>query len=157
MQLLRDSWNQTQWVVSWVFANRGWASVIAGHTGDCGCAGLFVTRAWYNAGLLKVQLLTHFTSCAPSVCCLLLFSPPVMSDSFWPHGLQHTRPLCPSPSPKVCPSSCPLHQWCHPAISSSDALFFCPQSFPAYTISNLKFSLTLTILKIYILLWPPLK
>ena len=46
------------------------------------------TRAWYNAGLLKVQLLTRFTSCAPSVCCLLLFSPPVMSDSFWPHGLQ---------------------------------------------------------------------
>ena len=38
----------------------------------------------------------------------------------------------PSPSPGVCPSSCSLHQWCHPAISSSDALFpFCPQSFPA--------------------------
>ena len=39
---------------------------------------------------------------------------------------------CPSPSPVVCPSSCPLHWWCHPAISSSDTLFsFCPQSFPA--------------------------
>ena len=47
------------------------------------------------------------------------------------HGLQNTRPLCPSPSPEVCPSSCPLHQWCYPAISSSDALFFCHQSFPA--------------------------
>ena len=35
---------------------------------------------------------------------LLLFSCPVMSDSLRPHGLQHTRPLCPSPSPKVCPS-----------------------------------------------------
>ena len=46
--------------------------------------------------------------------------------------LQHTRPPCPSPSPEVCPSSCPLPQWCHPAISTSDALFsFCPQSFPA--------------------------
>ena len=56
----------------------------------------------------------------------------VMSDSLRPHGLQHTRPLCPSPSPGVCPSSCPLHWWCHPAISSSDTLFsFCPQSFPA--------------------------
>ena len=55
-----------------------------------------------------------------------------MSDSLWPHGLQCTRPPCPSPSPKVCPSSCPLHQWYHPAISSSDALCsFCPQSFPA--------------------------
>ena len=57
---------------------------------------------------------------------------PVMSDSLRPHGLQHTRPLCPSPSPEVCPSSCPLHRWCHPVISSSDALFFfCPHSFPA--------------------------
>ena len=63
---------------------------------------------------------------------LLLFSHPIMSSSFLPHGLQHARPPCPSKSPKVCPSSCPFHQWCHPAISSSDAIFsFCPQSFPA--------------------------
>ena len=63
---------------------------------------------------------------------LLLSSCPVMSDSFWPQGLQHGRPLCPPPSPEVCPSSCPLHWWCHPAISSSDTLFsFCPQSVPA--------------------------
>ena len=57
---------------------------------------------------------------------------PVMSDSLWPHRLQHTRPPCPSLSPEVCQSSCPLYQWCHPAISSSDALFsFYAQSFPA--------------------------
>ena len=63
---------------------------------------------------------------------MLLFSHSVMSDSLQPIGLQQARPLCPSPSPKVCPSSCPSHQWCCPAISSSDALFsFCPQSFPA--------------------------
>ena len=49
-----------------------------------------------------------------------------------PHGLQHTRPPYPSPSPEVCPSSYPLHWWCRLAISSSDSLFsFCPQSFPA--------------------------
>ena len=54
-----------------------------------------------------------------------------MSDSLRPNGLQHTRPPCPSPSPRVFPSSCSLHQWCCPAISSSDALFSCPQSFPA--------------------------
>ena len=47
------------------------------------------------------------------------------------HGLKHAMPPCPSPSPKVCSSSCPLHQWCHPAISSCGVLFFCPQSFPA--------------------------
>ena len=63
---------------------------------------------------------------------LLLFSCPVMSDVLEPHGLQHTRPPCPLPSPKVCPSSCSLHQWCLPVISASEVLFsFCPQSFPA--------------------------
>ena len=63
---------------------------------------------------------------------LVLFTHPVMSDSAWPHELQHTRTHCPSPSPGICPSSCSLHWWCRPAISSSDALFsFCPQSFPA--------------------------
>ena len=62
---------------------------------------------------------------------LLLFSRPVMSDTLRPHGSQYTRPPCSSPSPKVCPRSGPLHWWCHPAISSSDALFFYLQSFPA--------------------------
>ena len=63
---------------------------------------------------------------------LLLFSHPVLSNSLWPHGLQHARPPCPSPSPEVCPSSCSLHWWCFPVISASDVLFsFCPQSFPA--------------------------
>ena len=60
------------------------------------------------------------------------FSCPLTSDSLWPHELQHGWFPCLSPSPKVCPSSCPLHGWCHPTISSSDALFsFWPQSFPA--------------------------
>ena len=69
---------------------------------------------------------------------LLLLSCPVVSDSLHPHELQHIRPLCPSPSPEVCPSSCPLHWWCHPAISSSDTYFyFCLQFFPASgTFSN---------------------
>ena len=63
---------------------------------------------------------------------LLLSSHPIVSNSLWPHGLQHTRPPCPSPSPKVCPGSCPLHQWCQTVISSSDALLsLCPQSLPA--------------------------
>ena len=50
---------------------------------------------------------------------LLLFSRSVVSDSLWPHGLQHARLPCPSPSPRGCSSSCPLSQWCHPSISSS--------------------------------------
>ena len=54
-----------------------------------------------------------------------------MSDSLWPHGLQHTRLLCPPLSPGVCSDSCPLSWWCHPTISSSVAHFSsCLQSFP---------------------------
>ena len=65
---------------------------------------------------------------------LLLFSHPVMSNSLWPHGLQHAKLPCHLPSAKVCSSSCPLHWWCHSAISSSDVLFsFHPLSFPAST------------------------
>ena len=63
---------------------------------------------------------------------LLLLSYPVVSNTLQPHGPQHSRPSCPSPSPEVCPSSFPLHWWCHPAISSFDTLFsFCLQSFQA--------------------------
>ena len=55
-----------------------------------------------------------------------------MSDSLRPHGLWHARLPCPSPSPRVCPSSCPLNHWCHPTISSSVILLsFYLQPFPA--------------------------
>ena len=56
----------------------------------------------------------------------------VVSDSLWPHELQHTRPPCPSPTPRACSNSCPLSWWCHPTILSSVIPFSsCPQSFPA--------------------------
>ena len=62
---------------------------------------------------------------------LLLFSHSVMSDSLRPLGLQHARPPCPS-SPRASLNSCPLSQWCHPAILSSVILFSsCLQSSPA--------------------------
>ena len=51
-----------------------------------------------------------------------------MSNSLWPHGLQHTRLPCPSPTPRAYSNSCPLSQWCHPTISSS--VLFCLQPFP---------------------------
>ena len=47
------------------------------------------------------------------------FSHSVVSDSLWPHGPQHARLPCPSPTPKACSNSCPLSQWCHPNISFS--------------------------------------
>ena len=46
-----------------------------------------------------------------------------MSNSLWPHGLQHARPHCPLPTPRVYLNSCPLSQWCHPTISSSVICF----------------------------------
>ena len=60
------------------------------------------------------------------------FSCLVMSDSLWPHGLQHARPLCPPPNPGVYSNWCPLSQWGYPAILSSVILFSSfLQSFPA--------------------------
>ena len=52
--------------------------------------------------------------------------------TLWPHGLQHARLACPSPTPRVCSNSCPLSQWCY-LISSSIVPFFssCLQSFPS--------------------------
>ena len=62
-----------------------------------------------------------------------LFSCSVVSNSFWPHGLQHTRLPCPSPTPGAYSKSCPLCRWCHPTISSSVAPFSSShlQSLPA--------------------------
>ena len=50
---------------------------------------------------------------------LVQFSRSVLTNSLWPHGLQHARPPCPSLTPRVYSNSCPLSQWCHPTISSS--------------------------------------
>ena len=60
------------------------------------------------------------------------FSCSVLSNSLWPHGLQHARPPCPLPTPGAYLNSCPLSWWCHPTISSSVIPFSsCLQSFPA--------------------------
>ena len=60
------------------------------------------------------------------------FSHLVMSDSLWPHGLQHARPPCASPTLKVYSNSCLWSQWCHPTISSSVIPFYSGlQYFPA--------------------------
>ena len=60
------------------------------------------------------------------------FSCSVTSNSLQPHGLQHTRPPCPPPTPRACSNSCPLSWWCHPTTSSSVVPFSsCLQSLPA--------------------------
>ena len=68
----------------------------------------------------------------PRVHFSVQFSCSAVSDSLWPHGLQHARLPCPSPTPGASSNSCPLSRWCHPTISSSAVPFFsCHQSFPA--------------------------
>ena len=60
------------------------------------------------------------------------FSCSILSNSLWPHRLQHARLPCPSPSPEACSNSCPLSWCCHPTILSSVIPFSsCFQSFPA--------------------------
>ena len=72
---------------------------------------------------LRLQMIFSFSS--------VQFSRSVVSDSLWPHELQHARPPCPSPTPRVYPNPCPSSWWCHPAISSSVVTFSsCPQSLP---------------------------
>ena len=62
---------------------------------------------WYFAAVSKLNKFSVQFACS------------VVSNSLWPHGLQHTRPPCPSPTLRVYSSSCPLNWWCHPTISSS--------------------------------------
>ena len=65
-------------------------------------------------------------------CHSVRLSHSVRSNSWWPHGLQHARLPCPSPTSRVYSNSCPLSGWCHPTISSSVIPFSsCLQSFPA--------------------------
>ena len=68
---------------------------------------------------------------APSTISSVQVSCSVVSDSLQPHGLQHARLPCPSPTPGACSNSCPLSQCCHPTISSFVVPFSCLQSFPA--------------------------
>ena len=97
------------------------------------------------------------------------FSSSVMSDSLRPHGLQHARPPCPSPTPRVHSDSCPLSQWCHPTISFSAVAFSsCLQSFPAlgsFPMSqfitsggqSIEVSASASVLPVHIQDWFPLR
>ena len=67
----------------------------------------------------------------PSSDCTSQFSCSVMSNSLRPHGLQHARPPCPSPTSGVYSNSSPSSWWCHPTISFFVTLFSCRLSFPA--------------------------
>ena len=88
----------------------------------------------FNLSLLLLSPLYPIdcSLCLPSPFSSVQFSRSIMSDSLRPHELQHARPPCPLPTPRVYPNSCPLSRWCHPTISSSVIPFSsCLQSFPA--------------------------
>ena len=93
-----------------------------------------MAKIWNQVGklLLTSESIWLNYTCKSKVCGVSFsqFSRSVMSDSLWPHELQHIRPPCPSPTPGVHPNPCPSSWWCHPTISSSVIPFSCPQSFP---------------------------
>ena len=96
------------------------------------------------------------------------FSHSVVSDSLWPHGLQHSRLPCPSPTPEACSDSCPSSRWHHPTISPSvipspPAFNFFPASgsFPMSWLSasggpSIAASASVSVFPINIQDWSPL-
>ena len=62
------------------------------------------------------------------------FSHSVVSDSLQLHEPQHTRPPCPSPTPRVHPNPCPLSRWCHPTIILCRPLLLLPSVFPSIRV-----------------------
>ena len=96
----------------------------------------------YLCTLMPLQIMPVALNCLKKIVTLLDTYYNVHSVQFssvtqscltlWPHELQHPRPPCPSPTPRVQPNSCPLSWWCHPTISFSVIpLSSCLQSFPA--------------------------
>ena len=79
-----------------------------------------------------VRCFSHFAYVSQPWAKSVQFSHSVVSNSLWPHWLQHVRLTCPSPTPGAYSNSCPLSRWCHPTISSSVIPFSSHlQSFPA--------------------------
>ena len=82
--------------------------------------------SWKHSQLFIGQMATQTLPHSLQVSASVVF------HSLWLHGLQHTRPPCPSPTSRACSNSCPWSRSCHPAISSSVIPFSsCLQSFPA--------------------------
>ena len=107
----------------------------AGFGGNCSfysaCFFFYITYL-VIVGIWHPVLSEWMSKCVLSPFVLLLFSCSVMSDSLWPHRLQHGRIPCPSSPPRACSNSCRSSQWCLLNISSFIVPFSsCLQSFPA--------------------------
>ena len=83
-----------------------------------------ICEKWMELDSILLNEINHFSS--------VQFSHSVVFNSLWPHGLQHARRPCPSPTPGAYTNSCPSSRWCHPTISFSVVPFSsCLQSLPA--------------------------
>ena len=125
-------WGPSSWLVDGPFltvSSCGWEIP---HVEALWC--LFLTHYWLGDFYRNQHLgLAIFLLASQKlILSSVQFSHSVVSKSLQPHGLQHARPPCPSPTPRVYSDSCPFSQWCHLAISSSVIPFSsCLQSFPA--------------------------
>ena len=91
----------------------------------------------------------QFIKWSNDIFLLLLFSHSVVSDSLWPHGLQHARLRYLSVSPGVCSHSCLLSWWCHPTILSSVVPFFMPSIFPSIRVFTNKSAIHISWVKFW--------
>ena len=138
----RDDYQVQKWtvyilfVISWTVAHQTPLSMNSpGKNTGVGShsllQGIFPTQG-SNPGLLHCRQVLYQLSHQRSPFHTVVVQSLSWFDSLWSQRLQRARLPCPSPSPKVFPSSCSLHWWCRAAVSSFETLFsFCPQSFPA--------------------------
>ena len=99
-----------------------------------GCVGSSLLPRFFSSCNAQASHWGGFSCCGPRTLThsSVQFSCSVMSNFLWPQGLQHTKPHCPSPTPRVHSNPCPLSWWGHPTILSSVVPFSsCPQSFSA--------------------------
>ena len=111
------------------FPSPGYLPTKGSNQGLLHCRQTFYHLSYQGSSLGKedIKKFLHDSNVISSV----KFSHSVVSDSLQLHELQHFRPPCASPTPRIHPNPCPLSRWCHPTISSSVVLFSsCPQSFP---------------------------
>ena len=124
------------WYCDWVGKSSGWrcqspflvgkSSKTCSHTCISKNLKSILHRDWY---ILVINNKHFIPECCNtySGCCSVAQSCPTL----WPHGLQHARLPCPSPTPGACSNSCSSSRLCHPTISSCVIPFSCLQSFPA--------------------------
>ena len=110
----------------------------------CWSLGFSLARPWkgahsfyeiyFNWRIIILWYCVGFCCTTTWISCSVQFSCSVMSGSLRPHGLQHARPPCLPPTPRVYSNSCSLCRWCNPTISSSVVSFFPPSIFPSIRV-----------------------